>query len=262
MTIQPSWNWVTKFGFALVSLLTASAAFAAMGGIDHLPDYLSVSDFSVNGAEGFQAGNGNAGVPGPTLPEKWHRGLTVHVKWYVSDWKYNTGSGSHEADVPVEPYTEMGTVWVHFLADGTVRVVVSNYGPRSPDYPGPHDSIPQKRPWTMYPPRIDYRDLSERLVDYDIDKRRCATAADPKACEDKADKKSLDEQQSDARRYLPPCASVQGDAYDTCQRSAEQQMRTARLLRRCKSAPDLPDCAPGVPAFQPMQSTPTEGPEK
>jgi hypothetical protein len=141
-----------------------------MGGIDHLADYLSVSDFSVNGAEGFQAGTGGAGAPGPALPREWHPGLTVHVKWDVSDWKHGGGS-AHEAEVPVDPYTEPGDVWVHFLADGTVRVVVSNEGPRSPDYPGPHDPIPQKHPWKDYPPSwVDQRSVSERLRNLDSQK--------------------------------------------------------------------------------------------
>jgi hypothetical protein len=47
----------------LATALIPTAAFASMGGIDHLPDYLSVSYFSVNGAGGFQAGDGNASVP-------------------------------------------------------------------------------------------------------------------------------------------------------------------------------------------------------
>ena len=48
--------------------------------------------------------------------------------------------------VPVDRFTEPGNVYVHFLADGTVRVVVTNYYPWSPHYPGPHDPIPQKHP--------------------------------------------------------------------------------------------------------------------
>jgi hypothetical protein len=141
--------WLAALGLVLAALIP-TATFASMGGIDHLPDYLSVSDFSVNGAGGFQAGTGGAGVPGPVLPDKWHPGLTVHVKWSVSDWKHGGGS-HHEADVPVDRYTEPGTVYVHFLADGSVRVVVTNYYPWSPKYPGPHDPIPQKHPWDDYP---------------------------------------------------------------------------------------------------------------
>jgi hypothetical protein len=123
----------------------------SMSGIDHLADHLSVSDFWVNGAGGFQAGKGGSSAPGPVLPRQWHPGLTVHVMWHVSDWKHGGGS-KHAADVPVDPYTKSGHLWVHFLANGTVRVVVSDYGPRNMNYPGPRDLIPQKYPWKDYPP--------------------------------------------------------------------------------------------------------------
>jgi hypothetical protein len=177
MKRQNCHTWIFTLCLALATALAACQSFgdeetfgASMGGIDHLADYLSVSDFSVNGAEGFQASTGSATVSSPVLPRKWHPGLTVHVRWDVSDWKHGGGS-THEADVPVDPYTKPGTVWVHFLADGTVRVVVSNEGPQSPDYPGPHDPIPQKHPWKDYPPSwVDQRSVSERLRNLDSQK--------------------------------------------------------------------------------------------
>jgi hypothetical protein len=146
-------------GFVLVATFSAcqsTAKEATFGGdltgIDHLADYLSVSEFSVNGAWGAQAGTGGRTTCCVVLPEKWHQGLVAHVKWTVSDWKNSGHGGRHEADVPVDPYSAPEHVWVHFLEDGTVRVVVSRYYPRSPDYPGPHDPIPQKYPWKVYPP--------------------------------------------------------------------------------------------------------------
>ena len=98
-----------------------------------------------------QAGTGARTTCCVVLPDKWHPGLTAHVKWNVSNWKDDARSGSYEADVPVDQYAEHAHVWVHFLENGTVRVVVSNYDPSSPDYPGPHDPIPQKQPWDDYP---------------------------------------------------------------------------------------------------------------
>jgi hypothetical protein len=152
-------TWLARLGLLLTVALTAcqspgkEATFGGdLTGIDHLANYLSVSDFSVNGAWGAQAGNGGSTTCCVVLPEKWHPGLTVHVKWNVSNWKDHAGSGSYEADVPVDRYTKPEHVWVHFLSDGTVRVVVSDYYPRSPDYPGPHDPIPQKHPWDDYQP--------------------------------------------------------------------------------------------------------------
>ena len=162
------WRRVMRFGFIVAIVLMASSASASMGGIDHLPDYLSVSNFSVNRAAGFQAADGNVSVPSPSMPRKWRPGLTVHVKWTVSDWKHG-GGGNYEADVPVDPYAEPGNVYVHFLADGNVRVVVSNYYPWSPKYPGPHDPIPQKQPWNDFPQSwVDRRSVSERLKNMDM----------------------------------------------------------------------------------------------
>ena len=239
--------WFAALGLALMATFSPAAS-ASMGGIDHLADNLSVTDFWVNGAAGFQAGSGNAGMPGPVLPEKWHPGLTVHVVWDIRDWEHDTGS-THEADVPVEPYDEDGgTLWVHFLANGTVRAVVANMGPRSPTYPGPHDPIPRKRPWDAYPPRIDWRDWNERSEDIAIGKERCATAPNPLACTDEAWEKLLDEQRADARRNLPRCAPMTRETYQTCKQQAWQKMRAARLARRCRLATNLPECVERKPA--------------
>src|SRR5260370_31959269 len=103
--------WLAALGLVLATALIPTAAFASMGGIDHLPDYLSVSDFSVNGAGGFQAGDGHAGVPSPVLPDKWHPGLTVHVEWAISDWKHG-GGRPPDADVSGGPYTPQGNPMV------------------------------------------------------------------------------------------------------------------------------------------------------
>lgn len=242
MRKRTRWAWVVGLGFALMAALSP-AANAAMGGVDHLADNLSVTDFWVNGAAGFQASDGNAGAPSPELPEKWHPGLTVHVVWDVRDWEHDKGT-THEADVPVDPYTEDGgDVLVHFLANGTVRVVVSDLGPRAANYPGPHDPIPRKRPWDMFPPRHDWRDWNEQLLDDRLINHRCTNESDQKGCQDQAEKKLLDDERADARRYLPRCAPMAGEDYLACKKQAEQSMRAARFARRCKAAPDFPECA-------------------
>jgi hypothetical protein len=234
-------SWFLAFVFAVMAVLSPAAS-ASMSGIDHLADNLSVTDFWVNGTGGFQAGQGGRSAPGPALPEKWHPGLTVHVVWDVRDWQRDKGS-RHEADVPVDAYTEDGDLWVHFLANGTVRVVVSNMGPRSPIYPGPHDPIPDKNPWDMYPPRIDWRDMDEHLADIAIAKQQCSTTSNPRRCAKEAREKLLDEQRADASVYLPRCAPITTRyAYEECERQAEESMRAARLARRCLNAPDRPEC--------------------
>ncbi|KRE92088.1 hypothetical protein ASG87_18450 [Frateuria sp. Soil773] len=119
-------------------------------GIDHLADYLSVQDFSVNGVDGAQAGKGGRTVCCMVIPLKWRPGLKAVVRWNVTNWRDCHGE-DFERTVTVEPYAKPGQVWVHFLANGSVRVISSIVGPGNPAYPGPHDAIPPKEPWYAYP---------------------------------------------------------------------------------------------------------------
>jgi hypothetical protein len=119
-------------------------------GIDHLADHLSVQNFWVNGYNGFQAGKGGSLVCCAIVPNKWVPGLKAHVEWHVTNWKDRT-SQEFEADVPIDRYDELGTMYVHFLSNGQVRITLANESPRSPTYPGTHDLIPQKEPWKTYP---------------------------------------------------------------------------------------------------------------
>lgn len=123
-----------------------------MTGIDHLEDHLSIQDFWVDGYNGAQAGKGGRTVCCAMLPPAWRPGITVQVRWGISNWRDRTYS-MHERAVPVERYEVPGHVWVHFLRDGSVRVVSSNLAAwkQHADYPGPHDAIPQKSPWKEYP---------------------------------------------------------------------------------------------------------------
>ncbi len=119
-------------------------------GIDHLVDHLSVQNFWVNGHNGAQAGKGGSLVCCVVVPGKWRPGLKVHVEWNVTNWKERT-SQTYEAEVPVDQYDEVGTMYVHFLPDGAVRITLANVPPYSPDYPGTHDPISRKEPWKTHP---------------------------------------------------------------------------------------------------------------
>src|SRR5690606_23002247 len=115
-----------------------------------LADHLSVQDFSVAGYGGAQAGKGGSTVCCAMLPDRWRPGMAVEVRWNVTNWRDCEGQ-EFARQVPVDQYEEAGHLWVHFLADGSVRVVSSGLdAPESPTYPGPHDSIPQKHPWRNY----------------------------------------------------------------------------------------------------------------
>ena len=120
-----------------------------MTGIDHLAEHLSVQDYQVDGHSGFQAGKGGRVACCAKVPLNWRPGLTVRVAWNVTNWRDRT-SEEKSAVVPVDRYEELGRMYVHFLADGSVRVLLSNYAPWGNAYPGPRD-IPQKEPWKRYP---------------------------------------------------------------------------------------------------------------
>lgn len=143
----------------LLSTLTACSAISGskeegdgvgLTGIDHLADHLSVQNFWVNGYNGAQAGKGGSLVCCVAIPNKWRPGLMAHVEWNVTNWKERT-SQTYRTDVPIDRYDEVGTMFVHFLADGRVRITLANMSAHSPIYPGTHDPIPQKEPWKTYP---------------------------------------------------------------------------------------------------------------
>lgn len=134
-------------------------------GIDHLADHVSVQNFSVNGTSGMQAGKGGREVCCVSVPAHWRPGLMVDVRWGVLNWR-DRSAGRYRAIVELERYTEPGQLYVHFLPDGKVRVVTSMEGPRSPDYPGPRDPIPQKYPWDVYDlpggTKLDCKDFTQQ----------------------------------------------------------------------------------------------------
>lgn len=120
-------------------------------GIDHLADHLSVQEFSIDGYKAGRAGGGGGTVCCAMLPETWRPGLTVRVDWVEQNWRDCSWRERHR-QVPVARYEQAGHLWVHFLADDAIRVVSSGrYAPESQNYPGPHDPIPQKAPWHVYP---------------------------------------------------------------------------------------------------------------
>ena len=108
-------------------------------GINHTTTY--IADFYIDGAFGGNISNiNNGGGGGSTtccvvIPHHYRPGLTAKVRWNhtesrIDNWK--------EAVASIEPYSDGGgRAWVHFMQDGSVRIVVSNYAPGHSDYPGP-----------------------------------------------------------------------------------------------------------------------------
>lgn len=125
-----------------------------LAGIDHLPGHLAVQSFAVDGQGGGRAGKGGGMMCCMRLPAKWHPDMVVRINWGVTNFR-DCKADEYVTHVPVERYEEVGTLYVHFFADGSVRVVSSNYGPwkaASPESKYPIKTpIPQKDPWHQYP---------------------------------------------------------------------------------------------------------------
>ena len=125
--------------------------------MDYEPTDTFVRPVYVNGLGGDSAGTGGSTVLSAiSLPQRWHPGLTVNVRWrrcargtfYIPGVPQNEGCRWVEKDVPVHPYTYVGRTWLHIFADDEVLVIPSMKGPNHPDYPGaesPYKSFNKRR---------------------------------------------------------------------------------------------------------------------
>lgn len=123
-------------------------------GIDHLPEHLGVQSFSIDGQTGGAAGKGGSSMCCMRLPGAWHPDMMVRIDWGVTNFRDCTAD-EYVTHVPVERYEEVGALYVHFFADGSVRVVSSNDGPAGASHPESvypvKTPIPNKEPWSRYP---------------------------------------------------------------------------------------------------------------
>ena len=117
----------------------------------HLGDDYSIDDVFVNGQWGGDASRGGGGggyVCCVLLPSVWRPGLVARVKWRVRDWRHENkdetkvgiqrsivDEGIYVATVPVERYSQLGSLYVHFFPGAKVRVVASMYGPFGRGHP-------------------------------------------------------------------------------------------------------------------------------
>ncbi|WP_454762999.1 DUF3304 domain-containing protein [Cupriavidus campinensis] len=116
---------------------------ASIGQVNHTDQYLY--GFRVNGAFGANANAYGGGGPSTCcvrLPRVYRPGLTVDITYDLlindgkdDNWKTKTA-------VPVEPYSEPGSLYVHFFPNDQIRVVVSKPGPRSSKHPIPRPINP------------------------------------------------------------------------------------------------------------------------
>ncbi len=112
--------------------------------MDYEPTDTFVRPVYVNGRGGDEAGTGGSTVLSAiSLPQRWRPGLTVHVKWRRCRAFYADRPETEEQlcrwiekDVPVHPYTYVGTTWLHIFADDQVLVIPGMLAPNHQDYAG------------------------------------------------------------------------------------------------------------------------------
>ena len=143
---------VTAVAAVLLCTLTACAtkpdpmdgkATASITSYNHTPDY--IHQFYVDGTWGgnsFAYGGGGKFVCCLVYPRTWRPDLIAKVKWTTSSSDPNAEGDAakeywHEAVVPIEKYMGTGTLHVHFLSGGKVRLIISNWVAGHPNYPGP-----------------------------------------------------------------------------------------------------------------------------
>lgn len=120
-------------------------------GVHHLgQDYL-IPEFYINkyGGTGVQREGGGSGeMCCIMIPRRWRPGLLVEVRWRVEDWSHadrlEIEAGNYRsvkaramyiAKVPVEKYSEVYSLYVHFFPNGQVRVLTTPFSVISPDHP-------------------------------------------------------------------------------------------------------------------------------
>jgi hypothetical protein len=156
------WRRAVFLSFAIILIASSYAGLHArtnrsdftavsISGVQHLGSKYAISEFYVNGyyaSNIARNGGGGSTVCCAEIPERWHPGLTAEVRWAVVHWTKEgftadglpqseevESVGTYRAEVPIEKYSAVGHVWVHFFRDGQVRIVISSVGPEGEGHP-------------------------------------------------------------------------------------------------------------------------------
>ncbi|RFP12524.1 DUF3304 domain-containing protein [Duganella sp. BJB488] len=128
----------------------SSSEFSLVGvsGVSHLGSHFNITGFYMDLGYYGNVGNGTGGGGMDCcvyIPKNWRPGLSVDVRWTVSEWVKMTADptsgengktiGIYRARVNVERYSSAGTLYVHFFPGGKVRVVSSEFGALSSMHP-------------------------------------------------------------------------------------------------------------------------------
>ena len=135
---------------------------ASVTGYNHMSESgWSIAGFSVNGGSGPNVqpeSGGGKFTCCVQLPKQWHSGMKAKVRWSydVRNGDTRTPPPDQEAEVEIPDYSERGPgdVKVHFYPNHRIKVVVTSYGIRHPQYPM---SAADKLPW----------ETSKELLKYD-----------------------------------------------------------------------------------------------
>lgn len=114
---------------------TLQTAPAQVGVVNHTGNYIYSA--SVNGAGGGNMTRWGAGVASvccASIPDVWHPGMKVRVRW---DMPNGHTHNIKETVVEVEKYNEPGSIYLHFFPNDQVRVIVTNLDPNHPEHPIP-----------------------------------------------------------------------------------------------------------------------------
>ena len=123
--------WLSACDDSTVNL-SRKTVNAELTGYNHTDRFIGA--FYVNGQWGGNIDSGSGGgsfVCCVELPNPWHEGLKVRVKWEDYDGVI------HERDVPVPRYEakKAGGLNVHFLRSGEIKVFAGMTFLGHPDYP-------------------------------------------------------------------------------------------------------------------------------
>lgn len=114
-------------------------------------DKFYISRFYVDGYSGGNVGHeggGGSNVCCVTLPYRWTPELAVNLRWEVDRWGDDPAIPEYQvyhARVPVEKYESAEHLYVHFYAEGRVRVLSSFVGSGHPDHPAGGDTRSAER---------------------------------------------------------------------------------------------------------------------
>lgn len=104
---------------------------------NHGIQWFSVDESAGESLGAFSGGGGS--ICCARYPKKWTPGLKVTVRWERSDGYKTSGTRWKikriEKIIEVDPYTVEGNVYVLFLPDDRVRVIISEVGVGNPSFP-------------------------------------------------------------------------------------------------------------------------------